>query len=182
MTIPFPIQTKRLVIRRFEMADETNLIAFVTTDSVTKNLAFPDSVKNKEGALSILHQTINAYDTEGSLMALAITKVDNIFIGACGMGYIQPEVMEVFYALLPAYWGYGFATEVLSILKDYIIGNFTVKEIHAPIKAQNNASKRVAEKNGFKFNGMIIKENFSEPVCDYLVFINPTKTFPSKQL
>ena len=50
MTIPFLIQTERLVIRRFEMADETNLITFVTTDSVTKNLAFPDSVKNKEGA------------------------------------------------------------------------------------------------------------------------------------
>jgi ribosomal-protein-alanine N-acetyltransferase len=172
MTIPFPIKTERLVIRRFEMADEANLIVFATTDLVTKNLAFPDNIKNREGALSILHQTINAYDTEGSSMALAITKVDDIFIGACGMGYIEPEVMEVFYALLPDYWGYGFATEVLSILKEYIIVNFTAKEIHAPIKTQNNASKRVAEKNGFKFNGMIMKEHFSEPVCDYLFLID----------
>src|SRR4051812_6075585 len=132
MDILKELKTDRLIIRQFNETDEEDFIAFMTNPLITNNLAFNDIVKTKEGALALLNQTIKSYKSNFPLLAFAITnKVTILFVGACGTGFLKPEVAEVFYAFFPCYWGKGFATEVLSIITSHLIQVHAVKEIHA---------------------------------------------------
>ena len=65
--------------------------------------------------------------------------------------------------------GKGFATEVLSKLKDYLTQMHVITEIHAFIAQQNAASIKVAEKTGFINRGLVTKENFLHKVYDYVL-------------
>jgi RimJ/RimL family protein N-acetyltransferase len=164
------LETERLVIRPFNKTDEEGFILFMTNPSITNNLAFDDSLKSKEGALAILNQTIESYNTEHPLLAFAIAdKITGSFMGACGITFLKQDVAEVFYAFFPDCWGKGFATEVLSKLIDYLAQIHTVKEIHAFITPQNVASIKVVEKFGFLSRGMTTKDGFSDQVLDYVL-------------
>src|SRR4051812_41543002 len=105
------LSSERLIIRQFDLTDEEDFIAFMTNPLITNNLAFNDIVKTKEGAIVLLHETVASYTTDHPMLAFAvINKHSGSFVGACGAGFPEQGVAEVFYAFLPAYWGNGFAT------------------------------------------------------------------------
>jgi hypothetical protein len=52
------LETERLLIRQFNKIDEEGFINFMTNALITDNLAFGHTVKSKEGALSIINETI----------------------------------------------------------------------------------------------------------------------------
>jgi ribosomal-protein-alanine N-acetyltransferase len=164
------LETARLLIRQFNKTDEENFIRFMTDRSITDNLAFDDTLKSKEGALTILNHTINSYSSDHPSLAFAITdKVNGSFMGACGINFLEPDKAEVFYAFFPDFWGKGFATEVLSKLKEYLVQMHAVKEIHAFIRPQNVASIKVAEKSGLTNRGLVSKEGFSTKVFNFVL-------------
>ncbi|HEV7330544.1 MAG TPA: GNAT family N-acetyltransferase [Flavisolibacter sp.] len=172
MNIPTELQTARLLIRQFTKTDAESFELFMTNPSITDNLAFDDHLKSKEGALAILNHTIASYNAEQPLLAFAIVAKNNgSFMGACGINFLEQDKAEVFYAFFPEYWGKGFATEVLSKLKAYLVQMHAVKEIHAFIKPGNIASIKVAEKSGFINHGLVAKEGFSNKVFDYVLTI-----------
>ena len=172
MNILQELETERLLIRQFSKTDEEGFIHFMTNSLITNNLAFDDTLKSKEGALAILSQTIESYHSDHPLLAFAITdKVTGSFMGACGINYLEQDIAEVFYAFLPDYWGRGYATEVLSKIKDYLVQTGSVKEIHAFITPQNKASIRVVEKFEFFNQGLVVKEGFTNKVLDYVLTI-----------
>ena len=170
MNILRELETERLFIRQFNKTDEEGFIHFMTNPLITNNLAFDDTLKSKEGALAILNQTIEAYNSDHPLLAFAITdKVTGSFMGACGINFLEQDLAEVFYGFFPHCWGKGFATEVLSKMKDYLVQMHAIKEIHAFITEQNIASVKVAEKFGFTNRGLVTKEGFSNKVFDYVL-------------
>jgi ribosomal-protein-alanine N-acetyltransferase len=165
-------ETARLLVRQFNKTDKESFIQFMTDPSITGNLAFDDTSKSREGALALLNHTINSYNTDHPLLAFAITdKVNGSLIGACGVNFLEQDKAEVFYAFFPRFWGKGFATEVLSGLKEYLVQIPAVKEIHAFIKPQNRASIKVAEKCGFIDRGLVTREGFPDKVLDYVLTI-----------
>src|SRR4051794_39890836 len=122
MEVLIKLETDRLLIRQFNETDEEDFIAFMTNPLITNNLAFDKIIKTKEGALALLNQTIKSYKSEHPLLAFAIiNKVTRLFVGVCGIGFLKPEVAEVFYAFFPCYWGKGYATEVLSTITSHLI-------------------------------------------------------------
>lgn len=132
---------------------------------MTDNLAFDDKAKTVDGAKSLLELTISSYDTENPLLAFAIEhKTNGEFIGATGLNPLNQHEVEIFYALLPNHWGKGIATEVLNGCSNYIFCNTSFQVILAFITQNNDASKRVAEKNGFINKGLIKNQNFQELV------------------
>jgi ribosomal-protein-alanine N-acetyltransferase len=167
------LETDRLLIRQFDKTDEEEFINFMMDRSITDNLAFNDTLKSREGALAILNHTIDSYNSDHPSLAFAITdKVNGTFMGACGINFLEQDKAEVFYAFFPDFWGKGFATEVLSKLKEYLVQMHAVKEIHAFIRPQNVASIKVAEKSGLTNCGLVTKEGFSTKVLDYVLTIN----------
>ena len=160
--------TTRTCIRRFSDSDEQGLIELLTDPAVTDNLAFGDEMKTVAGARSLLELTISSYNKENPLLAFAIeNKADKQFLGVSGLNLLNENEVEIFYALLPKYWGKGLATEVLSGYVDYLFENTSFQAIVAFITRDNNASKKVAEKNGFRDHGLVKNANFEDLVFLY---------------
>jgi ribosomal-protein-alanine N-acetyltransferase len=160
------LETPRLVIRRLHKNDKKAFTSLMTNPVITDNLALDSSMKTYEGALTVLDNTIKSYDKKNPLLAFAIElKLDISFIGICGISMFDEHSVEVFYALLPGFWGKGLATETLNLLKRHLLDD--KKIIHAYIRPSNIASIRVAEKAGFVRKSLVTKEYFVEQVYDY---------------
>ena len=60
---------------------------------------------------------------------------------------------EIGYILGKQYWGKGIMTEAIKAALDYGFNKMNLNRIQALIDPRNNASKRVAEKHGFHYEG-----------------------------
>lgn len=161
-------KTARTCIRRFTPSDEAGLIELLCNRDVTDNLAFDENMKTAKGAKNLLELTISSYNTENPLLAFAIESYpDKQFLGVSGLNPLNEIEVEIFYALLPESWGKGLATEVLGGYVDYLFGNTSFGAIAAFITRNNDASKKVAEKNGFKNLGLVKNPNFEDEVFLY---------------
>ena len=60
---------------------------------------------------------------------------------------------EIGYILGKQYWGKGIMTEAIKAALDYGFNEMNLNRIQALIDPRNNASKRVAEKHGFHYEG-----------------------------
>ena len=160
--------TARTCIRRLSEPDGPGLTRLLCDPAVTDNMAFDEGVKTVAGAKNLLEMTISSYNTEIPLLAFAIEdKVDKQFLGVSGLNPLNENEVEVFYALLPESWGKGIATEVLTGYVDYLFGNTSFEAIVAFITQNNDASKKVAQKNGFQNCGLVKNPNFEDDVFFY---------------
>ena len=87
-------------------------------------------------------------------------------MGVTGFSPLEHKEIEVFYALLPKYWGKGLATEILKCLTEHVFLRTDYETIVAPITQSNHASIKVAEKNGFSNYGLKEDSNYRD-----LIFI-----------
>lgn len=167
------LETPRTKIRRLKPTDKDKLIKLLCNKSVTQNMAFPDELLTREGVFNLLEMTINSYDTEKPFLSYAIVeKNSDDLLGISGFSPLERNELEVFYALLPKYWGKGLATEILASLTEYTLSKTNYRTIVAPITQSNNASIKVAEKNGFTNYGLKADPNYKD-----LIFIfKKTKT------
>ncbi len=78
-------------------------------------------------------------------------------VGACGINGYQPdhEKAELGYWLLPEYWQKGIMMEVLPVVIRYVFQNWKLHRLEAVIEEGNEPSRRLSEKLGFTFEGML---------------------------
>lgn len=66
----------------------------------------------------------------------------------------EQETGEIFwnvgYAIAPQYRRRGYATNALNGLTEYLLNNFSIQKVSLDISEENNLSKKVAEKCGFR--------------------------------
>jgi hypothetical protein len=72
MNISREPETERVLIRQFNHTDEECYVNFITEPLITDHLAFADSFKFKEGALTILNQTIQSYSSDHPLLVFNV--------------------------------------------------------------------------------------------------------------
>ena len=131
-------------------------------------MAFPEEVLTKEGISNLLLATIDSYESDTPLFSYAIAlKESDRLIGATGYNPLSNKEIEVFYALLPAHWGQGFASEILIKIADYLLSFGDYDAVVAPITQSNIASIKVAEKAGFKNHGLQEHPDYDEFVYMY---------------
>ena len=70
------------------------------------------------------------------------------------------ESAELGYWIAEEYWGNGYAVEASEILIEHAFRDLNVKTIFATYKTENNRSKRVLEKLGFKYYNEMKNENY----------------------
>ena len=85
-------------------------------------------------------------------------------VGACGMNAYNPvhEKAEIGYWLLPEYWKMGIMPEVLPVMIRYLFQNWKLHRVEAVIEQGNEASIRLSEKLGFKFEGILRESEIKE--------------------
>ena len=81
-----------------------------------------------------------------------IEKQSNTFVGSFAIIPLEhSDQMQIGYALLPHYWGKGFATELVKTGLKYLFNQTNLLEIFAVTESLNIDSPKVLLKNGFVF-------------------------------
>lgn len=94
---------------------------------------------------------------QGSLNWPIIESTSGLFIGACGFKVLQrdPGRLEIGYTLASAFHGRGYATEAVGAMMSWIFEHRAPDRVQAHVYVGNDASKRVLEKVGFVYEGLI---------------------------
>ncbi|WP_294468919.1 GNAT family protein [uncultured Anaerofustis sp.] len=92
-------------------------------------------------------------------------------IGVFVMDDVYRKSAEIGYWLSEDYWGKGIMSEAVGIITKQAFDKFDIVRIHAEIFSNNQGSKRVLEKAGFKFEGRKEKSVYKNgEVLDSLVY------------
>jgi ribosomal-protein-alanine N-acetyltransferase len=147
------LDTRRLQLRHFVLADLDQLFAFYSDPEVVKYI--PDAPRTHEEAKEELEWFMNGHPRFPELGLWAtISKETGQFIGRCGLlPWVidgQQEV-EVAFALAKTYWGQGLATEAARSIVQYAFEHVHVSRLICLIDHDNQGSIRVATKLGMTF-------------------------------
>lgn len=147
------IETERLLLRPWRTGDAGALYKYAS-DSRVSDMALWPRHTSVEMSLEII-ETVFMPNPE--CFALIFKESDEP-IGCMGLVprgdehyAAQASEREVGYWIGYPYWNMGFATEALRALIDYCIDSPDMESLLITTDARNSASRRVAEKCGFKW-------------------------------
>jgi RimJ/RimL family protein N-acetyltransferase len=144
------IATERLLLRRFEPADVEVLARLNADELFTRHLAGPMTRAQTEEALERWERH---WDEHGFGLLAVVEKASGAAIGRTGPQYHRawPVDPEVGWALDPAWWGRGLATEAGRASIEWAFGELGFARVVSITTEANLASRRVMEKLGFAF-------------------------------
>ncbi|MBQ0769090.1 MAG: GNAT family N-acetyltransferase [Bizionia sp.] len=152
---PFPeLKTERLLLRKIETTD-CDVILFLRSDeTVNAYIERPESrkTKNKADALKFIEKIEENLDTEQSI-AWGITLQNNpqIIGTICLWNFSEDrKTAEVGYDLNPKFHKKGIMSEALKATINYGFNSLNLNKIEAFTHKNNESSKHLLEKNGFK--------------------------------
>ena len=169
------LSTERLILRRMMVGDCYDMYEYARRADVTQYLTWSphpnvDYTKEYLAYLSHHYALGDFYD-----WAL-ILKDENKMIGTCGFirFYFPNDCAEVGYVMNPEYRGQGIAPEAPAEVIRFGFSVIGLNRIEAKYIVGNEASRRVMEKVGMRFEGvhregMKIKERYRDiGVCSVL--------------
>lgn len=148
--------TARLKVRQLTSGDLDDLMTLYQTPLVVQTLG---GSRPRDQIIQSLEGHLEHWDTYNFGYYIFEDKQTESFIGRGGLKRCVIDgknEVEVAYALLPEYWGKGLATEIVQKLVDIGFRRLNLKSIVGFTLVDNEASKRVLEKNGFVFEREIM--------------------------
>jgi len=149
-------ETKRLIIRHFELSDveyvlqqlnEASFIQFIADKQVRNTVDAENYLKN--GPLTSYHEF-------GFGLNIVLLKSSGVPVGMCGLlKRVELASPDIGYAFLPEFWGQGFATEASKAILHNAVqvhNQHTVLAVTAP---DNHASNCLLTRIGFTQHGSI---------------------------
>jgi RimJ/RimL family protein N-acetyltransferase len=93
----------------------------------------------------------------GTRDGFAILDAEGIFLGTAVAPAIDRATgtVELGYTIMPAARGRGVATRALGLITEWAFAALDAKRIELYISTDNPASKRVAERNGYRYEGTL---------------------------
>jgi RimJ/RimL family protein N-acetyltransferase len=151
--LPAPVlATARLRLRAPQREDTPAIAALANDRRIAENTAripHPYTLADAEGFLRYLEDS----ETE---TAFAITLADDALIGICGLRTKPRKAPEIGYWLGAPYWGHGYATEAARAVIDHAFEDLGLERLEAGARVSNPASRRVLEKCGFQWSGVVL--------------------------
>ena len=148
------LETDRLVLRQFTMADADNLVSLDADPDVMRFVTGGMSTSREEIENEFLPAFLGYYQRyEGFGFWAAIEKITGEFLGWFHFRPrpdAAPGEVELGYRLRKSAWGKGYATEGSRALIRKGFTESGVQRVTAEAMAVNQASRRVMEKAGLK--------------------------------
>ena len=138
------LQTPRLTIRRFTLADRPHFVAYRTYPyAITE-----DRARSLIDRAQILEPGIPG---QWFLFGLELAEAHKA-IGDCAflVSQEEPREAEIGYTLDPAYQGKGLASEAVSAVLDYAFDAFNLHRVIAHVDIENARSIALLERLGFR--------------------------------
>jgi ribosomal-protein-alanine N-acetyltransferase len=142
-------QTSRLLVRPYSLDDSDRFFALNGNPEVVRYIR---PAKSKAECDLFLKEIIEAYRAAPLYGRWAVLeKSSSDFVGSFALIPVEGlEQMQVGYALLPAYWGLGYATELCHAELAYVFEQTSIDPIYAYAEAANEASHKVLLKAGLQ--------------------------------
>ncbi len=146
--------TERLILRRIERRDIDDIFDYASNPETSKYLLwYPHNTKFDTKVY------FNAVDKRYKLGKFydwaVVDKTSGKMIGTCGFTSITPEdeKAEIGYVINPSYKGRGIATEAVKRVLRFGFDELLLERIEARYIIGNDASLRVMQKCGMRFEG-----------------------------
>ncbi|NQZ19745.1 MAG: GNAT family N-acetyltransferase [Bdellovibrionales bacterium] len=164
------IQSKRLLLRRFNLSDLEWLTEMESDPEVMKYTG-PGKALTPEQSKQRLEKLIKDqpnHEPYGVWGAESLSTGE--LICWCMLKRERHSDLELGYMIAKQHWGRGYATEVSKLLVDFAFLKNNESRIVALTAPENIVSNKVLEKAGFRFvetrqresHGKVIKDNFYE--------------------
>jgi len=163
------LETKRLILRRFEIEDAEDMYNNWASDSeVTKYLTWPTH-SSSEVTKMILRDWVSKYkgddyfnwaivykETEEVIGSISVVKFDEV-ISSADIGYCMSRSL----------WGKGIMPEALTEVIDYLLNEVELNRVAACHAVENPKSGRVMDKAGMKLDGVLRQAGKNnQGICD----------------
>lgn len=151
------LETERLILRQPTLDDAPDIQRYANHPEVARNtLSLPHPYP--EGAAEeFLRQVVLPGWEQGTDFVFAITRRDDgAFMGVMGV-HPQPQHhrAEVGYWVGAPFWSQGYATEALRRVIQFGFEELVLNRMHASYFTFNPASRRVMDKAGMTFEGVL---------------------------
>lgn len=137
----------RLTLRPLTAGDLTDLIKLYSDEQVMKFIT--GSPRTKEITAQRLAAHVHQHEQFGFGLCAAITKVDQLFVGRCGLEpRLEPEGMagELAWMFTPQLWGQGLGTEAGRELIKFGFAELGLQRVYATANRLNAASITIMTK------------------------------------
>lgn len=150
------LETERLVIRKLSADDAEFIVELLNQPSFLRYIGDKGVRNNVDAVQYIQTGPLASYERFGFGLYLVELKETGVPIGICGLLKRDslPDV-DVGFAFLPAYWSQGYALESAAAVMNYGKEVLGLRRIVAITSPDNDASIRLLEKLGLRFEGMI---------------------------
>jgi len=172
------IETKRLILRQFELSDADNMYKnWASDDEVTKFLTWPTHA-NAEVSRRIVDTWIKGYSDDKNYQWCIELKSSGEAIGSIGVvdNKENIEAVEIGYCIGRKYWNQGFTSESFKALIQFFFQEVGVNRIESRHDPLNSNSGKVMLKCGLKYEGTRIKADRNNTgICDVAMYgiLNP---------
>lgn len=162
------VETTRLVIRHFSLADAPFIMELVNQPSFIENIGDREvhNLADAEGYLT--KGPLASYKLHGHGLSAVLRKSDKALVGMCGLlkrDYL--DAPDIGYAYMPAFWGQGYAQEAAKAILMHGKMAFGYKRVFAIINPSNARSIHVVSKLGFQFTGLVTPPNEERQILCY---------------
>jgi RimJ/RimL family protein N-acetyltransferase len=159
----FVLETERLVLRRLVIEDAAFILELLTEPSWLRYIGDKGVRSLADAQTYLVNGPMASYDRFGFGLYCVELKVGGTPIGICGL--IKRDSLpdaDVGFALLPRFWGQGYATESAAAVLAYGRAALSLPRILAITTPDNHASIRVLETIGLRFERVITSETGSD--------------------
>ena len=147
------LETERLVIREITPDDAPFVLELLNTPKFIKYIA-DRGVRTIEDARRYIDERfLSSYTANGYGLYAVQHKSDGQVVGTCG--FVRRDTLpgpDIGFAFLPEFEGRGYGFESAAAVMTYGIGTLGFDRVLAITSVDNDASGRLLEKLGFKFD------------------------------
>ena len=144
-----PIETERLILRRYEDNDAAALAPLANDWDVSRWLPHVPHPYAESDARAFIAQAQALLDERREYQLAITLKSDGRLIGTTGVHVASRSIPELGYWLGKRYWGRGFATETTQAMMAFSFKTLGLDTLMARVFDGNTASERVLVKLGF---------------------------------
>jgi len=152
------IKTKHFTLRSFKMSDAESVAENVNNKTTYRNtlaIPYPYALKN---AKQWLREIINNRRRKIPKSVVFAIEIKEQAVGSISINKIKQEhKAEIGYWLGEKYQGKGIMTQAIKEITKYGFKELKLRRVYAQVFSFNEGSKRVLEKNGYKFEGTLKK-------------------------
>ena len=152
------IQSKNFILRPYRKGDENDVVKNINDRAVSRFLSIVPYPYSRKDAKFWINKCLKGRKEKKKTAVRFAIEMNGKVIGAIDLSNIQKHKAEIGYWLGRKYWNKGIISEAIRLITNFGFNKLKLKRIYATVFAGNRKSAGVLEKNGFKLEGLLIKD------------------------